>query len=188
MKYLDPNGLDEYLFTWLPTKKSVGHSAVGWDNRDAKGNLTGTVTTRDHWQDKDGGYQSRTMAAKDIGTFPGGAADSGATEHRSPDGIIRIKGDAAQDKRFADAAKSVSGGYDPRNANCADLSKAAVQAIGVTAVPQSVVTAGPFVFAATTPVGVADAVADSGDDRVDVEKDLPADKKDPNMTVTRQQK
>jgi hypothetical protein len=45
IKYFDPNGQDEYLFTWVPTARKVGHSAVGWDERDANGNKTGRIVT-----------------------------------------------------------------------------------------------------------------------------------------------
>jgi len=192
---IDPDGRDEFLLTWLPKGDAVGHSAVAIQDRDSKGNLTGYLVVRHLWPEggnaevgksKDADYRYEVIAKSDLASFNGG-------EGRGADGIIKISGDAHQDKVMSaslDLDEKYNSKYEMPNNDCATYTKGAVESVGINGSTPSTVrvegaTSGITYKSvdATTPGSVHNAVATSGDKRVEVLKSLPKGNGNPNIVI-----
>jgi len=133
---IDPDGRDEFLLTWLPKGDAVGHSAVAIEDRDSKGNLTGYLVVRHLWPEggsaevgksRDADYRYEVIAKSDLASFNGG-------EGRGADGIIKINGDAHQDKVMSaslDLDEKYNSKYEMPNNDCATYTKGAVESVGI---------------------------------------------------------
>jgi len=136
IKFMDLNGKDAFLFTWLPKGDAVGHSAIGIQERDRYGNPTGNVIVRHLWpsggsvrlgETKEADYRKEIISEDKLSEFKGGE-DGGA------DGILKISENAAQDKKLSTALDK----YEVDNPNyklgqndCANYTKSAIRSIGV---------------------------------------------------------
>jgi len=192
---IDPDGRDEFLLTWLPKGDAVGHSAVAIEDRDSKGNLTGYLVVRHLWPEggsaevgksKDADYRYEVIAKSDLASFNGG-------EGRGADGIIKINGDAHQDNVMSaslDLDEKYNSKYEMPNNDCATYTKGAVESVGINGSTPSTVTVEGATSGityksvdATTPGSVHNAVAKSGDKRVEVLKPLPKGNGNPNIVI-----
>jgi len=191
----DPDGRDEFLLTWLPKGDAVGHSAIAIQERDSKGNATGNLILRHLWPEggsaevgksKDADYRYEVIAGSDLASFNGG-------EGRGADGIIKIGGDAHQDNVMSaslDLDEKNNSKYEMPNNDCATYTKGAVESVGINGSTPSTVkvegaTSGITYKSvdATTPGSVHNAVAKSGDKRVEVLKSLPEGNGNPNIVI-----
>ena len=132
----DPNGKDSFLFTWLPKGDAVGHSAIGIQERNQSGVPTGNVIVRHLWplggsvslgETKEADYRKEIISESKLSEFKGG-------EEGGADGILKIPGNAAQDKKMSTALDN----YEADNPNyklgendCANYTKSAVKSIGI---------------------------------------------------------
>jgi len=177
----DPDGKDEYVFTWKATKNSPGHSAIAVQNRDANGRPLGTVTVRDLWPGGDlgkftqsvpGNYRTEILPENGIGAYNNKMG-------RPADGIIRIRGDAKQDATVTEAL--VRNSKEKPNYNvsqvCSTYNAAGTAAIGLPNTQTGTVTIwGGGVFNAilfqqrgfVTPMALYNSLASSRDSRVQV--------------------
>ncbi len=177
------------MFTWAPSEKSPwGHSAIATQIRHSDGTPTGYLEYRDLWPAdsvKDGeaeaAYPLVTLHESRILDY------KGVDEKRLPDGILRIEGDAAQDRRVQAVLNGAAliDTYDEKN-TCASFTQTGIEATGIDGGDGAQVTISILGFTVysgvdTTPVSLHNAVAESGDERVSVIKALPEDKRDPTI-------
>ena len=132
----DPDGKDSFLFTWLPKGDAVGHSAIGIQERNQSGVPTSNVIVRHLWplggsvslgETKEADYRKEIISESKLSEFKGG-------EEGGADGILKIPGNAAQDKKMSTALDN----YEADNPNyklgendCANYTKSAVKSIGI---------------------------------------------------------
>jgi uncharacterized protein RhaS with RHS repeats len=204
---IDPDGKDEFLLTWLPKGDAVGHSAVGIQERDSKGNLTGNVTIRHLWpaggsagvgEKVDADYKNETISQADLSEFGGG-------EGRGADGIIQITGDAHQDnvmsaslnldEKTVNLNEEGKSQYEMTKNDCANYAKGGVESVGINGSSEgsvNIVGAQSGItyksVQAVTPGSVHNAVANSGDNRVKVLQALPSGNGNPNIEIKRPDK
>lgn len=194
LKFVDPDGRDEFLFTWAPTADRVGHSAIGTTVRQENGCSTGQVRVRDLMPTgepsvdslgKSGaGYRSQVIDEAGVGSFQGIGGDQG----RPADGIVKIAGGADQDSAVNGALDSAAKNsqWGPNN-NCASFTKAGVEAAGVSGGTGGAVSydtgAGVVSETLDTPVSVHNGAAGSGNAKVNVQRPLPKDKQNPDVKV-----
>ena len=185
--HVDPTGYDSYVWTWAQNDEQVGHSAVGAQLRDSDGNPTGKVLIIHLWplgggMSSGGDYRPALINESDIAEFDGG-------EGRPADGIIQISGAAASDGIMLQTLKDKQAAKAPYHAtdnNCANLSSCGLESIGIetgdgATVSTTVLGQRIENDNVKTPVSVHNAVRDSGDPRVRVLKELPPEKRDPNL-------
>jgi RHS repeat-associated protein len=188
---IDPDGKDGYLLTWAPDEKrddQVGHSAIAVQQRDESGSPTGKLIVYDLWPEgnvekttADASYQTEIIDEKDVAEYQNGKG-------READGIIKISGDSEQDGEitagleFAQQEK-----YDAVTNNCSNYTQSGLDNTGLPTGTGAEASVNVGSLSATkkviTPVSVHNAVAESKDERVQVIKALPEDKKDPKIEV-----
>ena len=194
-RFTDPDGRDEIVFTWKPGVDAVGHSAIGYQNRDSAGNPTGTYTVKSLWPAKAVDRETMTAPAKyktdivkaaDIAKYQGGGEGKGAA------GIVLIKGDAKQDAAVAAAlAKGeLNHTYNAgMNMNtCSTYAAAGVAATGIqvnqTGTVSSTLLGMPVSRSGVvTPLAVYNSVVGSGDPRVSVIKAIPPGETSPDLKI-----
>ncbi len=135
--YVDPNGKDAYLLTWVQSGKSPGHSAIAIQIHDNQGNPTGDVWVHElfpleppsfnpfHFLKAPADYSKVRWKESELAGYTGG-------EGVSPDGLTRIVTTARQDKGMSLMLKvdrNFDDTYDARFHNCADYVKAAFTAL-----------------------------------------------------------
>jgi hypothetical protein len=192
---IDTDGRDEFLLTWLPKGDAVGHSAIGIQERDSEGNPTGNIIVRHLWPEGGGAepgkeygadYRKEVISAADLGSFGGG-------EGRGADGIVKIDGDAHQDNVMSaglNLDEKTNSKYEMPKNDCATYTKGAVESVGINgSTPSTVKVEGATsgitykTVDAVTPGSVHNAVANSGDKRVEVIKPLPNGNGNPNIII-----
>jgi len=191
--FVDPDGRDEYVLTWIQRGNNIGHSAAAVQIRDSSGSPTGLVVVQDLWPAPPGvafpnlaapaSYDADVMSDSDLTSFEGHG------EGRGPDGVIRISGDQQQDATFQAGLDQFAANnpvYHATDANCADFTAAGVSPTGLPTGNGATVSisVGPLDLSkqnVSTPVALHNALAGSDDPRVQVIQPVPDD--DPNLRL-----